>query len=446
MPVHLDKEALIAKVEAGDLTPDEAEAEAARLGIGPLQARPDPADYDPMREPYWTLPMAAAWIAYRTVDAVRESWPYYRERCRHWLYQDKWRHAGASGFRLVPWRPPSLMLLRLAEHLDDRTDRDPDFSRPVSVAIEELVSGLRASCFEASGIASSSGRREEIPNIAWRELVIIESDGDLVRPRTGSGTSYRDVVVPTRSVRGLWSVRRPEPEPLTLPPLMRPEGGGYMPLYCAAQWIATEGGAIDFDPLDTDRWRHAYDRLLARLASEEVKAIGFRNGRNEPLPGYRFAGIEVAYPFVDTPIDLIMSDALHLQSYAYTDEQHWRDGYDDSLEQHRGEKWSRVMVLKADVAAIWPFGATTGRDISDASQYRSGAPGRPTSSHLVAVEFDRRAAAGLVEPSLSKEAAALAAWLKSSHPSAPPMTEKTIRERIRAAYRRLSLPENKISG
>jgi hypothetical protein len=61
------RDELITKVQHGERTPAEAEIEAKRLNLRPLENRPDPHDYDPMREPFWTLPMAVAWIAYRTL-------------------------------------------------------------------------------------------------------------------------------------------------------------------------------------------------------------------------------------------------------------------------------------------------------------------------------------------------------------------------------------------
>ena len=42
------------------MSPAEAEFEAKRLGLEPLASAPDPNDYDPMREPFWTLPMTVA--------------------------------------------------------------------------------------------------------------------------------------------------------------------------------------------------------------------------------------------------------------------------------------------------------------------------------------------------------------------------------------------------
>jgi hypothetical protein len=61
---------LIDDVRKGRLTPEQAEAEAARLSIGELARQPDRRAFKPMGEPFWTLPMAVAWIAWRSPDRV----------------------------------------------------------------------------------------------------------------------------------------------------------------------------------------------------------------------------------------------------------------------------------------------------------------------------------------------------------------------------------------
>ena len=67
--------------------------------------------------------------------------------------------------------------------------------------------------------------------------------------------------------------------------------------------------------------------------------------------------------------------------------------------------------------------------------YRTGAPGRPTSRGLVAAEFERRRDAGEVLDTLAAEAKALQKWLAKVHQTAPRMTDKTIKNVIRPAYR-----------
>jgi hypothetical protein len=87
---EITRDDLITKVQRGEMTPADAESEAKRLGLRSLASEPDPNDYDPMREPFWTLPMAVAWIAYRTQNAVRNWWDEYRKECWDWHFRE-WR-------------------------------------------------------------------------------------------------------------------------------------------------------------------------------------------------------------------------------------------------------------------------------------------------------------------------------------------------------------------
>ncbi len=160
-----------------------------------------------------------------------------------------------------------------------------------------------------------------------------------------------------------------------LPELVKPVGAGYMPLYCAAQWIVTHGGTREINPLDEVLWREAYKALLDRIASEDVKVLGVRDGATETVSGIHFASCSVVYPLSDPRFDQILSKELCLFSRPYLDDEHWRGGFDDSLEDRRGARWRRLMVLKADVARYWPFAA--------ALDYRTRAPGRPSAMHLV---------------------------------------------------------------
>jgi hypothetical protein len=86
------------------------------------------------------------------------------------------------------------------------------------------------------------------------------------------------------------------------------------------------------------------------------------------------------------------------------------------------------MVFKADVARYWPFAATL--------DYRTGAPGRPSSMYLVEEEYRARWHRSEAETSISAEAAALADWLATEHPDAPRLKPKTIANKLRDEHRR----------
>jgi hypothetical protein len=218
-----------------------------------------------------------------------------------------------------------------------------------------------------------------------------------------------------------------------LPALVRPEGPGYMPLYLAAQWIATRGGTIDIDPRDIMIWKDAFATLLARMASEEVAVVGIRDGKNEKIDGHLFAAIQVDYPHSDTPFSLLVSEDLFLSSCPYLDDDHWRKGFDDHLETRSGVKWSRLTVSKADIARWWPFDIAKSADVTPSV---TGAPGRPTSMHLVELEYRDRWQRGEAKPDIGAEANALAEWLRTEHPDAPQLTPKTIANRLRHEHRR----------
>jgi hypothetical protein len=66
----------------------------------------------------------------------------------------------------------------------------------------------------------------------------------------------------------------------------------------------------------------------------------------------------------------------------------------------------------------------------------TGAPGRPTSMHIVRSEHRRRLDKGEAHESLAAEAGHLATWLAQQHPTAPQPTPKAIENAIREAHRR----------
>ncbi|MDO8397611.1 MAG: hypothetical protein Q7T45_07310 [Bradyrhizobium sp.] len=141
----MTRDDLIDKVQYGVMTPDEAEAEAELLGLRRLASHGDKT-LDPLREPDWTLPMAAAWIAYRTSDAVRGQWDDYRLDCWEWRFR-KWRVGFDGpvheGHFLEQCSRATLAKLSISDSVDQRAARDPLFSMTVQEAIDALWIALR---------------------------------------------------------------------------------------------------------------------------------------------------------------------------------------------------------------------------------------------------------------------------------------------------------------
>lgn len=431
---------LIEHVKYGRMSPDEAEAEAARFGLERLASSPEPRKYNPMGEAWWTLPMTVAWIAWRDPLEVLRCYDPYRVQCLDWHYQE-WRLGSDGpihkGHFLKERHRATLSLLSLAERYDIATDVVSESSAGVLDAKAHLWKALQANLLQATGIPNDGEQRKPIPDYEWRDLQAIEERGrDVVRYDRLSATGYNEISLRRHSIMTLWPERRrsdPETEP-RLPPTIRPDGPGYFPLYCASQWIATQGGVRKFIPTDTAIWNAAYSELAARIASGHVKVTGVRNGIREEIDGHIFASLRVDHPFVDTSFDLILSEELYLCSYPYVDDEHWHNGFDDSLQTRAGTQWSKLMVLKSDVAQFWSF--VTDVKIQDSSPaFRTGAPGRPTPMHLVVAEHRNRLATGKAEMRVVAESERLAAWLKETHPHLPTLTSKTIRNKISAAHR-----------
>jgi hypothetical protein len=280
---------LIQRVAEGDLTYDEAEAEAERLGIGPLRRQPDPAAFDPMQEPFWSLTMAVAWISWRTKEAVREVWDDYRFACEDWHYE-KYRSGPDTPVKAHVWiearRPANLGWLALSEAYDKVHD-SADPIQSVADAKKNLWRALQAGAISSSGISSASGIREPIAPVTWCDLHAF-----------------------------------------------------------------------------VDR----YDR------------------------------------------DYLMTDRTGLT----------------------GLRYDTLRFPSQQVLTVWP-----GELDKDAPILSTGAPGRPSSRHLVANELKRRAAEQQLEASLAAEAQYLADWLAVTYPDAPPMSQKSVKNALRHEYRAL---------
>lgn len=144
---------------------------------------------------------------------------------------------------------------------------------------------------------------------------------DAASKRLGADTRSQHAVNMARSTTR--KRKRPRTSSYRLPELVRPDGAGYMALYCAAHWIATRGGTLEINPLDEGPWREAFKDLLDQIASEDVKVFGVRDGtKPEHISGIHFASCLVDYPFSER-LGLIREE-LCLVSRPYIDDEHWR--------------------------------------------------------------------------------------------------------------------------
>jgi hypothetical protein len=459
------RDEILDRVSRGEIAPDQAEAEAARLGIPPFARTPDPTKFNPMTEPWWTLGMAAAWIIWRTPTAVRRVWSDYRNEVTTWqgpLYYR--RHESGWGYgcpvAIGDDREPSespmpgtaitkgyylerQLELSLFDVVAREAQERPEDGAPLvegMAAVREMWGALQSGNLVAEGIPPDSRERCAIRDAEWIDLDYFEHAGwpsDAIGVNLEERERYRSVRVRSEDVTRVWIDPRLKtiinPPRLKLPPTVPPTGGGFIPLYCAAQWIASRGGAEDFDPLDLPRWKTAYEELLARMASEDVRVVGKANGVRELVAGVNFVACPINYPFQDTDLGLLFGSDLYLLSYPYCGDEDWNKGMDDSLWIHRKPRWSGLMVEKNAIAKYWPYAPEGGG--APPETMKTGAAGRPSVMHLLRNELTKRHREGRTEASLAAQAEVLRRWVTEQHPSLPCPAQTTTENGLRALYR-----------
>jgi hypothetical protein len=222
------RDEIVARLRIGEITPEEAEAWARENNQPPFLSKPDAALFDPIREPYWTLAMAAAWIIWRTPNAVREHWDAYLVECKEWrfseqIFPDGRREAGWDARRRNPVGLSDIFL-KAAKSI-------PDDSKMRAMAeINSLWEKLKSGQIEATGVPHHAGGRDGIPIIRryearsapkriaiarweWNDLSAIDfhvGPPDSVATATDDEAQYYEVRVWRDDVIKIWREERVE--------------------------------------------------------------------------------------------------------------------------------------------------------------------------------------------------------------------------------------------
>jgi hypothetical protein len=130
-------------------------SEEKRLATAEPYRRPDPNDFDPMAESWWTLPMVASWIIWRTSEVVRNAWPRYRRELRHLNPND-----------LLSGQIPGAMdIFVLGESI---TDGSPVVK---GVAARDILwRELQKGVLVATGLPANATTRARIDPAEWNDL------------------------------------------------------------------------------------------------------------------------------------------------------------------------------------------------------------------------------------------------------------------------------------
>lgn len=370
------RDLLIDRVRRGQMTPIDAEDEATRLGCGPLATKPSPIEFDPDRMPWWSVPMAVAWIAWRTTASVQEHCAEFRDKWLIWV-AGSWNvptgdgneFTRIDGHELKTVGPTTVCRLSLSETYLKSIEELPDTTR---MSIAEAQKQLLTTLAEGRLVAvakNASGQIVDIPKREWPYLELyVEGQSDVLKhDALESPAAFSEIKLARDDLKGLW------PEDLIelymIEPMTRSGEAGYVPLCVVLHWIITEAGQKRVRLNDLIAWKASVATLLPFVETGQVEVIGRprSGGSPKPIDGYVFAGIAVPPP-LEVSFELICGDNPWISCTPYIDAEHHNHSFNDQLFLDRAAdaSYSHIQVKKADVLKHISFGTTD----SEASKTR----------------------------------------------------------------------------
>ncbi len=213
--VFSKRDDLIRRARIGEITPREAEAEADRLGAGPLASRPADDEFDPRATSRWSLSMALSWIFWRDFGEVRQRDNAYRMECWNWQPSNVRLpvDGGATtkvvrGYTVVQLHPTNSILFEASGAIPLTPCGHLPANRSPAGARAELWAALADARLVAEGIRASGGPRIDVPAREWTDLENVTDGslgGEYFRYRhQPHGRAYSDIVWRRDDLVSLW--------------------------------------------------------------------------------------------------------------------------------------------------------------------------------------------------------------------------------------------------
>ena len=249
---NLARDIMLGLAQDGLSSPRELEDMAKRWGLPPFQEAPDSSRFNPLEEPVWTLPMVLAWLVWRTPEAVRDEWDYYRTKCWHWLSFSRrlpinggtsWREV--HGHELVVRRPASARELSLSEVFDE-ANGETDICMSVKSAREALWKSLAAGTIAANA-TDAGGNVLTIPVREWAYLELahtIDGPDYLINRQQSLQAAYRNLTFTRQDVVRLWRPLTGAKVGSAGAPFEYPHEDRFWPLIAACIWVGAEGQSL----------------------------------------------------------------------------------------------------------------------------------------------------------------------------------------------------------
>jgi hypothetical protein len=237
---------LLLRAERGEITKEQAEAEAAAHRLEPFERRPELPRFDPKLKSHWTIVMAVAWIARRDFELVREQDPEFCSECFHWIYRKEKDRADKTavpakrgGYFLETMLAPTVSRLALLDAVSRVRGNVP--STAVMTIREAQAVLWRASSegrLIAEGVAAD-GKVVQIPSREWAHLRLFNGGGRETLRYVHSRTEpFTAVKLRQSDLLRLWPATRESPAL----PATAINKGGRPPEY---DWAAIEAFMLE---------------------------------------------------------------------------------------------------------------------------------------------------------------------------------------------------------
>jgi hypothetical protein len=352
------RDRLITRAQYGEITPAQAEAEAAANGLAAFERTPDLPQFDPRLESRWSIVMALAWIAWRDFESVREQVPEFRAESTYWIFRE-WNEpvnngtefALRKGWFLETWCRPTTFLLTMRQiHASSEKERPSTARMTIREAEAALWQALSDEHLWAEGF-DAQGKVTRIPSMEWAHLKLFE-DGkqDVFRYNAlDRSEPYTEVRFKRDDLFRLWQAW--PVEAYMIEPMTRPTSAGYVPLSSALLWICTRAGAATMDLENVQAWDESVAQLLPLISTGEIEVLGKLNSKGPPakIPNHYFAAMNVAHPLSE--IRFLFSDDPWIGCTTFVDLEHWNGDDNDKmfLEKSGPATWTHLQVKKSDV-------------------------------------------------------------------------------------------------
>ena len=168
------RDAILDRFEAGEITKEEADAEARAVGFCSMERRPDLAGLDCFELPRWTMPQLMTWAIDHSSEEVLALSEEYRLRTRIWQSEDL---IDANGEKLgIAWRlrpPDKLSVYDVVAEALSREGSEGRAPRAIRLRAELGSQFLRGE-LTAYGKKRLDDEPSAIPNPVWDTIDLFD--------------------------------------------------------------------------------------------------------------------------------------------------------------------------------------------------------------------------------------------------------------------------------